>query len=95
MASQLVNEHCYIKHCWSVYEQHNIVNSVRVDDWRAELTIIPGIIFAGRTLTGPSGSLEETAKKVISPVLFERMLSPGLHRSSVFYRRPKNWVLAN
>ena len=40
MASQLVNELCYIKHCWSVYEQNNIVSSVRVDDWIAKLVTI-------------------------------------------------------
>ena len=31
---------CCIKHCWGVYEQNSIVNSVRVDDWTAELAII-------------------------------------------------------
>ena len=40
MKSQLENELDCIKHCNGVYEQNNIVNSVRVDDWTAELTII-------------------------------------------------------
>ena len=31
---------CCIKHCWGVYEQNIIVNSVSVDDWTAELAII-------------------------------------------------------
>ena len=29
-----------IKHCWGVYEQNSIVNSVHVDDWTVELAII-------------------------------------------------------
>ena len=36
MTSQLGNELSSIKHCRSVYEQNNIVNSVRVDNWTAE-----------------------------------------------------------
>ena len=35
MASQLEKEFC-----WYVNEQNSIVNSVLVDDWTAELTII-------------------------------------------------------
>ena len=61
-----MNEHCYNKHCWGIYGQNNIVNSVRVDDWTAEWAIIVSNAFAGRTLSGPSGSLEETTKQVIS-----------------------------
>ena len=40
MAFQLENDDCCIKHCWGVYEQNDIVNSVRVDDWTPELAII-------------------------------------------------------
>ena len=29
-----------INHCWGVYEQNSIVNSVGVDDWIAEWAII-------------------------------------------------------
>ena len=36
MASKLKNEFCCIKNCWDVYEENNIVNSVRVDNWTAE-----------------------------------------------------------
>ena len=39
MASQLANEYACIKHCRGVYEKNRIVNSVRVDDWTAELAI--------------------------------------------------------
>ena len=39
MAYQLVNE-LYIKHCWGVYEQNSIVNTVHVDDWTGEWAII-------------------------------------------------------
>ena len=35
---KLRNEHCCIKHCWRVYEQNSIVNSV--DDWTAEWAMI-------------------------------------------------------
>ena len=40
MASQLENELFSVKHCWGVYEQISIVNSVRVDDWTAEWAFI-------------------------------------------------------
>ena len=40
MTSQLKNERCCIKHCWDVYEQNSSVNSVRVNFWTAEWTII-------------------------------------------------------
>ena len=43
MASQLENEPCCIKHCWGVYEQNSIVNSVHEDDWTAERVIIARI----------------------------------------------------
>ena len=36
MASQLEAELCCINHCWDVYEQNNIVNSVGVDDRTTE-----------------------------------------------------------
>ena len=39
MASQLVNGPACAKHCTGVFEQNNIVNSARVDDWRPELAI--------------------------------------------------------
>ena len=39
MASQLENVRCYIKHCRGVYEQNNIMKSVRVVDWTAERAI--------------------------------------------------------
>ena len=29
-----------VKHCWGVYEQNSTVNSVLVDDWKAEVAII-------------------------------------------------------
>ena len=38
--AQLPNELICIKHCWGVYQQNSIVNSVRVDDWAAERAII-------------------------------------------------------
>ena len=34
------NELCCIKHCWGVYEQDSLVNSVGVDDWTAEWAMI-------------------------------------------------------
>ena len=40
MVSQLANEHCCINHCWGVYGQTSIVNSVRVDDRTAEFATI-------------------------------------------------------
>ena len=40
IASQIVNELYYIKHCWGVYEQNNIVISVRAGDWTVRCTII-------------------------------------------------------
>ena len=40
MAFQLDNGPCCTKHFWDVYEQNKIMNSVRVDDWTAELAII-------------------------------------------------------
>ena len=46
MASQLVNGFCCIKHYWGVYEQKSKVNSIRVDDWTAELAIIASNISA-------------------------------------------------
>ena len=44
MAYQLENEHCWVKHCWGVYEQNSIVNSCRcrllnswnVDYWKGD-----------------------------------------------------------
>ena len=36
----MANVLCCIKHCWGVYEQNNIVNSICVGDWTAELAII-------------------------------------------------------
>ena len=29
-----------MKHCWAVYEQNNIVNSVHVDDYRIERSLL-------------------------------------------------------
>ena len=40
MVPQLASENCCINHCWGVYEQNSIVNSVRADDRTAELAII-------------------------------------------------------
>ena len=40
MVSQLENELDCIKHFGGVYEQNSTVDSVRVDDWTAELAII-------------------------------------------------------
>ena len=42
MDFQFENELCCIKHCWGVYEQNNIVNSVGVNDGKAEWSIIAG-----------------------------------------------------
>ena len=36
MASHLGHEVCCVRHCYDVYEQNSIVNSVSVDDWTAE-----------------------------------------------------------
>ena len=39
----LANQLCcvkHVKHCWGVYGQKSIVNSVGVDCWTAELAII-------------------------------------------------------
>ena len=36
IASQLGNEHCFVKHCWDICEQNNTVNSIRVNDWTVE-----------------------------------------------------------
>ena len=82
-----MNEHCYIKHCWGIYEHNNIVNSVRVDDWTTEWAIIASNAFAGRTLTGPSGSLEETAKQVIS------LLSCFLWKNGITWFAQKHIIL--
>ena len=40
MAFQLENELASMNHCWGIYEQNRIVNSVRGEDWTAELAII-------------------------------------------------------
>ena len=42
MATQLENELDYTKHCWCVYEQNSIMNTVHVDDRTTELAIIAG-----------------------------------------------------
>ena len=57
MASQLVNELCYIKQCWSVYEQNNIVSSVRVDDWIAKLVTISARKYLCREVMFPQVSV--------------------------------------
>ena len=44
MVSQLVNSLWSIKHCFGVYEHNSIVNSIRADDWTAELAIIAGTV---------------------------------------------------
>ena len=40
MASRLTNDHYCSMDCWSVCEQNNIANKVRVDDWRADFIFI-------------------------------------------------------
>ena len=45
MTSQLENELFCIKIRWGIYEQNNIVNSDREDDWTAELVIIVSYTF--------------------------------------------------
>ena len=39
LLSNLTTKPC-IKHCWGVYEQNNIVNSVHVNGWTTEWAII-------------------------------------------------------
>ena len=31
-----MNEFGFMKHCWGIFEQNSIVNSVRVDDWTTQ-----------------------------------------------------------
>ena len=42
MAYQLENDFFCIKHFWAVYEQNNIVTSVRVAEWTPKWVIIAG-----------------------------------------------------
>ena len=60
MASQLVNELDCIKHCWSVYEQNSIVNSVSVDDWTVECAIIASYV----------NNTHQATKSIFYPILF-------------------------
>ena len=60
MASWLKKKLCCIKHCWGAFEQNNIVNSARVNDWTTELAIIAS---NGEILSGLEATLSNTIKK--------------------------------